>query len=227
MPSNYDPTEFVDSDFETHKSPSPYGGTAKNQGSEFRAPTREEVDSRVIEAQQKLTELKRVQEELERERASLEETRRRQIEFQTGREELIHNLARAVGLLEEAEFGARREAEQMSKALVDLREGLTKVQAIHEESWTKDNFSMELTRALTTLENARMEFNAAQLKFSVLSGRSPEEAASQPGVGSGKAEPLSSYRFAELCRMGLALTWPLVLVGLLTIGVLIFFLLSR
>jgi hypothetical protein len=227
MPSNYDPTEFVDSDFETHKSPSPYAGTAKNQGSEFRAPTREEVDSRVIEAQQKLTELKRVQEELERERAALEETRRRQIEFQTGREELIQNLARAVGLLEESEFGARRDAEQMSKALIDLREGLTKVQAIREEAWTKDNFSMELTRALTTLENARMEYNAAQMKFPVLSGKTAEDAAGQPGIGSGNTVALSSYSFIELCRMGLALTWPLALIGLLAIGVLVFFLLSK
>jgi hypothetical protein len=181
----------------------------------------------VIEAQQKLTELKRVQEELERERAALEETRRRQIEFQTGREELIQSLARAVGLLEESEFSARRDAEQMSKALVDLREGLTKVQAIREETWTKDNFSMELTRALTTLENARMEYNAAQLKFPVLSGKSGEETAGQPGNGSPMAEPLSSYSFIELCRMGLALTWPLALIGLLAIGVLIFFLLAR
>ena len=227
MPSNYDPTEFVDSDFESQKSPSPFTGTAKNPGSAMRAPTREEVDSRVIEAQQKLTELKRVQEELERERAALEETRRRQIEFQTGREELIQSLTRAVGLLEETEFGARRDAEQMAKALVDLREGLTKVQAIHEETWTKDNFSMELTRALTALENARMEYNAARLKFPVLSGKTAGETAGQPGINTRSPEPLSSYSFFELCRMGLALTWPLALIGLLAVGVLMFFLLGH
>src|SRR5512137_1171752 len=169
MSSEYDATEFVDGDFQAHKSP--YSATPAGAGQPQRAPTREEVDSRVAQAQQKLAELKRAQEELERERAALEETRRRQIEFQTGREELIQSLTRAVGLLEETEFGARRDAEQMAKALVDLREGLTKVQAIHEETWTKDNFSMELTRALTALENARMEYNAARLKFPVLSGK--------------------------------------------------------
>ena len=52
-----------------------------------------------------------------------------------------------MGLLEEAEFDARREAEQMAKALVELREALTKIQGVREETWTQENFSVELTRA--------------------------------------------------------------------------------
>ncbi len=84
MAPEYDATEFVDSDFQAaHKAAR--AGTTSASSNVNRAPSREEVDSRVSEAQQKLAELKRVQEELERERASLEETRRRQIEFQTGR----------------------------------------------------------------------------------------------------------------------------------------------
>src|SRR6266478_4311112 len=151
MSSDYDATEFVDGDLEPVKSQ--YSGTPAATSLPRRAPTREEVDSRVADAQQKLVELKRAQEELERERATLEETRRRQMEFQTGRQEMIHHLTRGLGLLEEAEFNARRDVEQMAKALVDLRDALAKVEGIHQESWTKDNFTVELTRALTTLEN--------------------------------------------------------------------------
>src|SRR5512137_2612401 len=103
----------------------------------------------------------------------------------------------------------------MAKALVDLREGLTKVQAIHEETWTKDNFSMELTRALTALENARMEYNTARLKFPVLAGKPAAETAPVSAVNMGAEAPLANYSFFELCRMGLALTWPLLLVGIL------------
>src|SRR5215510_1377668 len=144
MATDYDATEFIDSDFQSQKSP------YSSAGSPQRAPTREEVDSKVAEAQQKLAELKRAQEELERQRAALEETRRRQREFETGRQEMVQNLTRALGLLEEGELTARQEAEQMAKSLADLREALAKVSAIHEESWTKDNFAVELTRALTT-----------------------------------------------------------------------------
>src|SRR5690348_3062739 len=134
MASQYDATEFVDT--ETHQHKSPYATAATLAGAMQRAPTREEVDMKVTEAQQKLSELKRAQEELERERAALEETRRRQIEYQTGRQEMVENLTRGFGLLEQAEFKARRDSEQLAKALADFRDALTRVQAIHEESWT-------------------------------------------------------------------------------------------
>ena len=116
MSSDYDASEFVDGDLENRKSPfSATTPAAMPQAG--RAPTREEVNSRVTEAQQKLAELRRAQEDLERERAALEETRRRQMEFQTGRQEIVQHLTRGIGLLEEAEMSTRREAEQMAKTL--------------------------------------------------------------------------------------------------------------
>src|SRR5271154_6605033 len=166
MAGKYDSTEFIDSDFAAHKSPAGAG-----------APSRDDVDRKVVEAQQKLVELKRAQEELERERAGLEELRRRQSEFQTGRQEIIQNLTRGLGLLEEAEFNARRDAEQMVKTVGDFRAALAKVQAIHDDAWTKENFQIELTRALTTIENARMEWNSARLKISALAGETKNAAA--------------------------------------------------
>lgn len=224
MASDYDATEFVDTDFQAHKSP--YSSTATSAGGSLRAPTREEVDVKVIEAQQKLAELKRAQEELERERVALEEVRRRQSEFQTGRQEMIHHLTRGLGLLEEAEFTARRDAEQMAKAIADFRDALTKVEAVREETWNKDNFNVELTRALTTIENVRMEWNGARLKFPVLSGEMPDpKSASKADLA--EPSPFAARSFADLCRLGLALTWPLALVGLAALGVLVAVLLNR
>lgn len=221
MPTEYDTTEFVDTDFHTPKSP--YAATTPSAAAtgSFRAPTREEVDSKVTEAQQKLAELKRAQEELERERAALEEVRRRQSEFQTGRQEMIENLTRGLGLLEETEFSARREAEQMAKSISEMRDALAKVQSINEEVWSKDNFNVELTRALTTLENARMEWNGARLKFSVLSSQATAPK-SGPTTTANIASPLLAPKnFLELCKLGLAFTWPLVGVALLALGVLV------
>src|SRR5271154_7004391 len=125
MAAEYDSTEFVDTDFQAHKSPF----AAPDP---LRAPTRDEVDRKVVEAQQKLAELKRAQDSLERERSALEELRRRQTEFQTGRQEMIHNLTRGLGLLEEAEFNTRRDAQQMVKTLGDFRDALAKIQAVHD-----------------------------------------------------------------------------------------------
>lgn len=225
MASDYDASEFVDGDFERAKSSLGTTGAAPAP----RAPSREEVDTKVAEAQQKLAELRRVQEELERERAALEETRRRQAEFQKGREEMIQNLTRGLGLLQEAEFAARRDAEQMSRSMQELKEALEKIQAVHEESWTKDNFNVELTRALTTIENARMEWNTARLKFDVLSGKQASAETGHEAAPAAAPLPmvLAARTFGDLCRVGFALTWPLATVGLITLGVLVALLLRR
>ncbi len=218
MGSDYDASEFVDGDFETHKTPS------SGLSNTLRAPTREEVDSKVALAQQELAEKKRELEECERKRAALEETRRRQMEFETGRQEMVHSLTRGLGLLEEAEFSARRDAEQMARVLTDLRDALAKVQAIQEEGWTKDNLELELTRALTVLENARMEWNGARLKIPVLSAPTvTRDAAEAPAPD---PIPLKGS-FGQLCRLGLALTWPVALVLLLAAAAVVLIVLRR
>jgi len=216
MAAEYDSTEFVDTDFQTQKSP--FAAPAPDP---LRAPTRDEVDRKVVEAQQKLAELKRAQDSLERERASLEELRRRQSEFQTGRQEMIHNLTRGLGLLEEAEFNQRHEAEQMLKTIADFRDALAKIEAVRDETWTKENFSTELTRALTAIENARMEWNTARLKLPALSPEALKKTEVESAPSQPAASPLTGLSFGELCKIGLAMTWPLVLVALGALGVFI------
>jgi chromosome segregation ATPase len=211
MASDYDATEFIDGDFLEHHSSQ--SASSAGSSSLLRAPTREEVDAKVAEAQQKLSDLKRAQEQLERERAALEETRRRQIEFQTGRREMAQNLTRGLGLLQEAEFNTRRDAEDMSKAIVGLQDALNKIESIHDETWTRDNFEVELTRALTSLENARMEWNSARLKFALLSA--PAADAERGAAPSPEAVGIEAYTFWRLCKLGFALTWPLTAVVLL------------
>lgn len=236
MASQFDESDFVDSDFvatqKAFNSPSfassaPAANAAAPQHAQMnRPPSREEIEAKVNETQARLAELKRAQEELERERAALEETRRRQLEFQTGRQEMIHNLTRGLGLLEEAEFTARRDAEQMAKTIADFRDVLSKIEAVHEETWTKDNFSVELTRALTSVENGRMEWNTARLKFPVLTGEKANAAAPSGESAAPEVFPISNRSFGELCKLGLALTWPLVLVALAALGVFVAILMS-
>jgi len=224
MSSDYDATEFVDGDLQPNK---PLYSAASAVGQSHRAPTREEVASELAHKQQELAAILRAKEEKERERAGLEETRRRQMEFETGRQEMIQNLTRGVGLLEEAEFSTRRDADQMTKALGDLRDALEKIQAIHEETWTSETFSVELTRALTTLENARMEWNAARLKFSVLTGKVPEATSASPAARVQPSASLAGLSFGALCRLGLALTWPVAAAVLIALVALIALLARR
>ena len=223
MASEFDESDFVDGDFQAAKK-SPFA-TSQTSGT-GRPPTREELDSRVTETQQRLMELKRAQEELERERVALEEARRRRTEFQTGREEMLQNLTRGVGFLEEAEFNARRDAEQMARTLGELRGALTKVQSIHEETWTQENYNVEVTRALTVIDNGRMEWNAARLKWPLLNG--PQKPEQEASLAEQTAPPsFDSLGFLQLCRLGLALTWPLAILALAALGLFVFVLLGR
>lgn len=219
MSSQFDASEFIDDDL--HPAPKPgYAGVTGSAtvvgAGERRAPSREEVELKVSEMQQRLSELKNEQQRLERERAALEETRRRQAEFTTGRQEMMQNLTRSIALMEEAELTHRREAEQRSKALVDMREALSKVIALNQESWSKENFEVELTRGMTTVDNSRMEWNSARVKFSELNqnpaslpASSPDQRPVAPSAG---GLPQS---FGDLCRLGFAINWPLFVLGLL------------
>src|ERR1700690_2341761 len=221
MAAEYDATEFVDTDFQTHQTP---GASLTDP---LRAPTREEVDRKVVEAQQKLAELKRAQEDLERERSALEELRRRQLEFQNGRQEMVQNLTRGLGLLEEAEFNARRDSEQMIKTLTDFRGALEKIQNVRDKTWTKENFQMELTRALTIVENARMEWNSARLKLPALAGESAQKKSETESAPQPVVSPFANLSFGELCKIGLAMTWPLLIVALGALGVFVAILLRH
>ena len=210
MSAQHDAGEFIDSDFQAARPcacPAPPAGAAPAN----RPPTREEIEALVSEKQIKLVELKRAQEELERERAGLEELRRRQHEFQTGRDETLQNLTRGIGLLEEAELNARRDTESMARTLAEFRQAVHKVQAINEKAWTSENHSLELTSAATTIENARMEWNAARLKFPLLT--SAPSSAPEPAAAPSRPFFAPETDLWQLCKLGLALNWPMVLLG--------------
>ena len=219
MASQFDESDFVDSDFQSAQKSSLTGAAG-------RPPTREELDARVTETQQRLVDLKRAQEELERERATLEEARRRRSEFQTGREEMLQHLTRGLGLMEESEFSSRRDAEQMGKTLADLRQALIKVQSVRDETWTQENYNIELTRALTVIDNARMEWNAARLKWPALDGAGESETSAASSEKRGGVA-LDSLSFLQLCKIGFAFTWPIAVVALAALSVFVVILLRR
>ena len=223
MPSKFDESDFVDRDLEAAPSHEP----EPLQEDSPPPPSAEELTERVSETQQKLAELKQMQEELERERTEIEEARRRRSELSTGREEMVQNLTRGIGLLEEAELSSGRTAEQLSRTVADLRTSLDKINLINEEEWTDENWSVELTKALTTIENSRMEWNGARLKWPLLDGETelaPSVAAIAQPAQAADRPMLDQLSFGQLSKLGLAFTWPLVLVG---IAIVVLLLLSR
>jgi len=192
------------------------GGVAAVSGGA--APSVEDLTAEVTDRAQQLVALRERQAQIERAKAELEELRRRRAEFDAGRGEMRDRLIRSVALLEQSELAARREAEQLLKSLGGLRSAAAAVQKLNDQAWSAETWHRDLSRDLAVLENARNELNSATLTWPVLDG-----AASAPGgkstLGGAGLEALS---FAQLARMGLALTWPLLLLGFLGFGTLVF-----
>ncbi len=231
MASQFDDTDFIDREFQQSKSslagsPGESGGKAPERLTPL--PTREDLEAKVGDTQMRLAELKRQQDELEQQRVALEEVRRRRKEFHDGTTEMRQHLIRGISLLEETVVATQRDAVQMNQTLEDFRQALEKISSFSEDSWTAENVEVELTRALTAIENARMEWNAARFKWSFLDGEeSPvlsSAAAREPAFN---VSALSELSFVQLCRLGFALNWPLAaILGLLAAVVLVWRLFS-
>ncbi|MEN9675531.1 MAG: hypothetical protein RIS76_1427 [Verrucomicrobiota bacterium] len=194
----FDGTDFVDTDYSSPRTASPGP----------RAPSREELDAQLTGTQQQLAKLREAQDQLERTRAAVEEMRRRHADFTSGRTETLQALTRGIGLLQKSEEDARRDAEQLSRTLEGLRSSLAQVERLNEQAWTAETWEQELTRALTTIENSRLEYHSARLKWPVLEGKTPNAPQS---ASPETAPPWNSLPLSQLFRLGLALTWPLVL----------------
>ena len=225
MASQFDDTDFIDRDFEQSEQTAVVTGEEMSHDSPeitppvSALPTREELEAKVGDTQVRLAQLKRQQEDLEQRRVALEETRRRRKEFHGGKTEMVQHLTRGIAMLEESELALRRDCNQMNKSLEAFREGLDKINGYNEEDWTAENVEVELTRALTAIDNARMEWNSARLKWSFLDGEGglPEESSANQ-ASTGWVEQLADLPFKQLCRIGLALTWPLALIGLVLLA---------
>lgn len=122
MSAEHDASELADGDLTATKLPS--AGVSSSPPDSQRESVRKGVDSRQSETRSKLAELNRIQDELERKRAALEEARRRTNESQDGQQEMVQNLTRELGLLEETELEARQEAGQMARRISEFRDAL-------------------------------------------------------------------------------------------------------
>ena len=100
----------------------------------------------------------------------------------------------------------------MAKTTADFQSALQKVQAIKEESWSKEQYAVELTRALTAVENARQEWNLARQKLPLLHEQKNTASPGRTPLTGGPV-PFADLPLGQLCKIGFALTWPLLVVA--------------
>jgi DNA repair exonuclease SbcCD ATPase subunit len=170
-----------------------------------------EVDSKLDDARERLTTLRRQQEELERQKSELEELRRKQDEYSRGKTEMIDNLTRGLSTLEREHIQAQRLSELCQTTTAAFRDYLEQLQTINDETWTASTVRAELTKALSTIENSRLEFNRARTKLDCLN-----PAAGQPLLPPSTTAAAQSIDWQEMkryLRIGAAASAPLIIAG--------------
>jgi chromosome segregation ATPase len=174
-------------------------------------PHREEVDSKLEQARDHLLALRRQQEELERQKAELEELRRRQEEYSRGRAEITDKLARGLVALERQQIESQRLTELCESTSIAFREYTGQIEQINDEDWNSANVREELSKALATIESARLEYNRARARLDCLN-----PAAGQPVADLATDQKTKLPAWDELVRyacIGAAASVPLIVAG--------------
>src|SRR5216117_3407502 len=122
-------------------------------------PSVEHLDNQVQKAQEQLLQLKRQQEQIEKQKRELEELSRRQEELEHGRAEMTDKLTRALVVLEREAYSAQNRLEQVRLARESFAQHLELLEAIDPRSWNPSDLHKELSRALSTVDDARTEYS--------------------------------------------------------------------
>ena len=182
---------------------------------------REELDANLEQAREQILSLQRKKEELEKAKGELEEMRRRHDEFARGRVEIVEAFNRGLIVLEHEQMETQRMLDLIARTRETFKGQLAHVEILTDSHWTSENLKSELSKALATIETARMEFNRACLRIDALQTKSPDDLPQSPLEKlSGPASPLERIGFSQAMKLGFAFSLPLLAVVLLLVAAL-------
>jgi len=183
--------------------------------SDEEAMSPEHLDSQVQKAQEQLLQLRRQADQIEKQKRELEELSRRQEELERGRAEMTDKLSRSLVILEREGYDSQKKLEQIRATHESFTQHLQLLEAIEPKSWNPAELPKELSRALSTVDDARTEFSQQRSRLDAGNGESteidlPDVASGSMGLGSGKT-------FLQWMQIGLAVTLPLIIFGIVAL----------
>jgi DNA repair exonuclease SbcCD ATPase subunit len=183
--------------------------------SEEDAISPEMLDSQVRKAQEQLIALKYEQDRLEKQKRELEELTRRQEELERGRGEMTDKLSRSLVILEREAYECQKKLEQIRATHESFTQHLQLLEAIEPKSWNPGDLPKELSRALSTVDDARAEFSQQRSRLEVASASEGE--VNLPEAAPRVSGPLGGRPFLEWVQIGLAVTLPLIIFGIIAL----------
>src|SRR5256884_3358564 len=192
--------------------------------SDDEALSSEHLDLQVQKAQEQLLQLKREQEQIEKQKRELEELSRRQEELERGRTEMTDKLTRSLVVLEREAYNAQKRLEQIRATRESFGQHLELIEAIDPRSWNSADLHKELSRALSTVDDARTEYSEQRSRLQATAENAGD--VSLPEIGPGPYELNGGRSFAEWMQIGFAFSLPLIILGLIALAI-FFWLASR
>jgi cell division protein FtsB len=172
------------------------------------------LDSQVQRAQEQLLHLRRQAEQIEKQKRELEELSRRQEELERGRAEMSDKLSRSLVILEREGYDSQKKLEQIRATHESFTQHLQLLESIDPKSWNPAELPKELSRALSTVDDARTEFSQQRSRLEASGGESNE--IDLPDIASSTAG-LSGKSFAQWVQIGFAVSLPLIAFGILAL----------
>lgn len=186
------------------------------------SPSAEELQDQVKRAQSELLQLRERQNQIEKEKIRLEELTRKQEELEHGCNEMADKLARAIVLVQRETEEAQRRLEQLNTIQDSFTEHLRSLEAIDPKSWNGRDLPKELTRALSTVDEARSAYARSHAKISPTADLEAE----MPGEEGAFFHESGDAGFIYWLRNGLAFTLPLLSLGTIALFVWIWHLMT-
>ena len=188
------------------------------------AVTPELLDSQVQKAQEQLLQLRRQQEQIEKQKRELEELSRRQEELERGRAEMTDKLTRSLVVLEREAYETQKKLEQLRATRESFGQHLEILEGIDPKGWNSADLHRELSRALSTVDDARAEFSQQRSRLQAIATQDAEDV-SLPETGPEVVRGGGERSFGQWILIGFALSLPLITVGLMSL--LIFWWMAR
>jgi DNA repair exonuclease SbcCD ATPase subunit len=172
-----------------------------------------ELGDKVQQVRAELESLRQKQEEIEREKARLEELKRRQDSLEEGRSEMLDKLTRALVVVQREIEESQKRVEQMHAIHNSFTQHLRHIESINARSWAPQELPRELSKAISSVEDARAEYIKAQAKLAV--DTSGEISPATSGEMDYAVE--EDRGFTYWLKNGFAFTLPLQAIGVIAL----------
>lgn len=186
------------------------------------AVTPELLDSQVQKAQEQLLQLRSQQEKIEKQKRELEELSRRQEELERGRAEMSDKLTRSLVVLEREAYDTQKKLEQVRATRESFSQHLEMLETIDPKRWNPADLHKELSRSLSTVDDARAEFSQQRSRLQAIAQQDSDEVALPEVAPETAADSTGNRSFMQWIAIGFALSLPLIIFGSIALFVLLF-----